>query len=108
MYRNFYIIKSSIELFLFGILCLAIFLNKDEYLLIISAFIILTKLILSILRKYKFNLQPLSSNKIVQMMAVTLFVISAINSSGLIFFSYALILINEVVSLRRVMKAKSL
>lgn len=46
MNRIFYIIKSSIELFLFGLLCLALFLDMDEYLLIISIFIILATLIL--------------------------------------------------------------
>ncbi len=55
MYKKFYILKSSINILLMGLLCFYIFFDVINYVIAIMVLIILSQIIFKIITKFKFE-----------------------------------------------------
>ncbi len=55
MYKKFYIVKSLINILLIGLLCFYIFFDELNYVITITALVIILQIIFNLITKYKFK-----------------------------------------------------
>lgn len=72
MYKNFYIAKSLINILLIGLLCFFMFFDEIQYLIIVLILVMLSQLIFSFIKKFKFAYEAFKqkSNKILQILMI--------------------------------------